>query len=271
MRIAAVFVAMSVFMGAPVAAQSVPTLTVGKERKMTQGKLLSAESGDVACYLQLEDLDGEPFSEMAEFEVCEAADALIGRDLQLGYRLGSVMAQSCQGNPDCTDSDEVALVISLTPRGGNKTPPVAASGLCAPTETVVFSCSTGAKTASVCATGKNKLQYRFGKEGAVEMALPADGSYPNADVFGTNVPFAGGGGSWLRFKRGTYGYVVYSGIGRWGPDGETAEKNGVTVENKGKAIAQLKCVGKVQSELGPEWFDSAGMDSSRSDEFEFPD
>jgi hypothetical protein len=271
MRNALIVFAVGVLLAAPLAAQPIPTLMVGKERKMTQGKLLEAQAGDVACYLQLEDLDGEPFSEMAEFEVCDSADALLGRDVRLGYRLGNVMAESCQGNPDCTESEEVALVVSLTPRGASKSPTVAAVGLCAPTEKVIFSCSTGAKTVSVCAAGSDKLQYRFGKVGAVELALPANGVSPSADVFGTTVPFAGGGGSWLRFKRGTYGYVVYSGIGRWGPDGEPAEKNGVTVENKGKPIAQLKCVGDVQSELGPDFFESAGMDPAREDEFEFPD
>ena len=91
-----------------------------------------------------------------------------------------------------------------------------------------------------------------------------------APASGENVPFAGGGGAWLRFKKPPFSYVVYSGIGKWGPKGETAEKQGIVVERSGKSIANIKCTGALKSELGPVWFEKVGV-KSNAEEFLFPD
>jgi hypothetical protein len=64
--------------------------------------------------------------------------------------------------------------------------------------------------------------------------------------------------------------VVYSGIGRWGPQGETMEKQGVVVEHRGATLAHLPCTGPLVSELGPVWLEQVGI-SSGDEEFEFPD
>ena len=57
-------------------------------------------------------------------------------------------------------------------------------------------------------------------------------------------------------------------IGRWGDDGQTVEKEGVRVEHKGKTVAELACSGPLTSELGPEWFERAGI-SANGEEFLF--
>lgn len=64
--------------------------------------------------------------------------------------------------------------------------------------------------------------------------------------------------------------MVYTGIGKWGPKGETRTKSGVTVERKGKAIAQLKCNKDATSELGPDWFEKYGV-TDKNQDFDFPD
>ena len=69
----------------------------------------------------------------------------------------------------------------------------------------------------------------------------------------------------MRFKRDTFAYVVYTAIGRgWG------EKAGVAVEKDNKLQANLVCNKPVQSELGPDFFDQAGLAEDQAG-FELPD
>ena len=262
------------------------TVTIGKQTKKTIGVVKSLESGDVACYLSLVDDRGAAFDELADFEICEQS-SLVGKRVLLKYEMANVMSDECQGDPDCTKTRMVPLVISakVLPATNAKAPPpktptspAKQASFCTATESVVFSCSTGAKMVSVCASKgasatRGYLQYRFGKPDSrdpLEMTLPEEQPIPSRSATGANVPFAGGGGSWLRFHNGVYGYVVYSGIGKWGPHGETREKQGVVVERSGRVVASLKCTGKLTSALSPEWFEATGIESN-DEEFDFPD
>ena len=253
------------------------TVQVGGETKFASGLVTGAEAGDVACYLTLEDADGEPFTEMAAFEICEQQAALVGHRVALSYAMENVLAAECQGDVDCGKSDRVALVTSVKPLDGNAAPAADAApeSFCSARESIVFACRSGAKLVSVCASAdisasSGYLQYRFGKPGAgaIELTLPKDERAPSASATGENVGFSGGGGSWLRFRNGNHSYVVYSGIGRWGEDGQTLEKEGIRVENQGKTVADLQCSGPLTSELGPEWFERTGI-TAHDEEFSF--
>lgn len=276
----ATFVASSLLAASPAA----NTVTIGSETKKTTGVVKNLEAGDVACYITLADDRGVEFTELADFELCEQT-SLRGKRVRLTYAIGNVMAAECQGDPECTKTERVPLVTAArveskpsTKTSPPKTTAPKQSSFCTPMETVVFACSTGKKLVSVCAS-KNAserqgyLQYRFGTPDSrdpIELMLPSGEPLPSDSASGENVPFAGGGGSWLRFRNGDYGYVVYTGIGRWGPKGEPQEKQGVVVERRGKAIATLPCVGKLTSELGPEWFEKTGV-SHNDEEFLFPE
>ena len=150
-------------------------------------------------------------------------------------------------------------------------PAWAQNSLCAAGETTVFACRTGPKMVSVCAS-PDALQYRFGRPGAdaLEMTLPAQSLPPAKAATGDTLMFSGGGGAWLRFAHGPVAYTVYTGIGKWGPNGEVRDKAGLAVERQGKLAANLACTGKVTSELGPEWFSRAGI-ASGGQEFDLPD
>jgi hypothetical protein len=250
------------------------TLRINGEIKQTVGVLREAVSGDVSCYLQLESDAGETFHESGVFELCEDP-SLIGQRLKLSYSVENVLDESCQGDVDCGESDQVVLVTSARVLSA-ATSPIAAS-LCAPAESIAFDCATGTKRVSVCASAdasnvSGSLQYRFGKaDGSAppELAVPDHSAVPRLASRGESTPFAGGGGSWLRFHNGAYSYVVYSGIGRWGANGETVELQGVQVERDGQAIATLPCTGPLQSALGPDWFERMGV-ISEGEEFYFP-
>lgn len=257
------------------------TVQIGGETKFASGLVTGVEAGDVACYLTLEDADGESFTEMAAFEICEQQEQLVGKRVALSYAMENVLAAECQGDVDCGKSDRVALVTSAKIIDGDSAPAAdadaAPESFCTGRETIVFACRSGAKLVSVCASAdisasSGYLQYRFGKPGAgaIELTLPKDERLPPASATGENVGFSGGGGSWLRFVNGNHSYVVYSGIGRWGQDGQTLEKEGIRVENKGKSVADLACSGAVTSELGPEWFERTGI-TAHDEEFLFAD
>jgi hypothetical protein len=152
-----------------------------------------------------------------------------------------------------------------------------ANSFCTPGETLLFNCAIGDKRISVCASSTvspsaGYVQYRFGKPGApLELALPAGEVHPVKAAYGAFDGYAGGGATWMRFRQGTYGYVVYSGIGRWGPNGTPMEKQGVAVENNGKLIAHLKCTDASRGELGPDWLEKAGYVRNDKAEFFIPE
>ena len=121
---------------------------------------------------------------------------------------------------------------------------------CAADEPVLFACATGKKAVAVCASAdlsltEIALQYRFGPPDAPELVRPEDPQPYHAGITAGTLAFSGGGGAYLRFSKGAYGYVVYTAIGKgWG------EKAGVVVEKNGESVAHLPCTGAVVSELG---------------------
>ncbi|QJR09415.1 hypothetical protein DSM104443_00459 [Usitatibacter rugosus] len=234
------------------------------EGKRGSGTLLKTENGDVACYLHLRDAGGTEFMELGDFDLCFQKPSPIGRLVRLEYGVDNVLADECQGNPDCGKSERVALVTRVQP-----------AALCTSAEAVVFACRAGAKLVSVCAS-KNAsatsgyLEYRFGKaEVPPELVLPSVRTVPSRAATGESVAFSGGGGSWLRFRKGEHAYVAYGGIGKWGPQGETREKQGVVVERGGKAISHVKC-GELIQTLGPDDYARLGI-TAKGEDFHFPD
>lgn len=270
------------------AAQEGATVKVGQEIKKTSGVVVRLENGDAACYMTLKDDRGAEFTESAAFEICSQKPPLAGRRVNLRYGLANVMAAACQGDPGCKKSDRIALIVEARvvgaadskpgARATGPSKPAAQTSFCTPLETVVFACRVGAKLVSVCAStdaapNRGYLQYRFGKPDSrdpLELSLPEAWVAPDKAATGETVMFSGGGGAWLRFGKSPFSYVVYTGIGRWGPGGATAEKQGIVVERAGKAIANLKCADAPTSELGPEWFDKTGVKNG-GEEFLFPD
>ena len=88
------------------------TVKIGNETKKTIAMLTELQSGDVACYLTLKDNKGKEFTELAAFEICEMTQ-LVGKTVRLSYRIESVIADSCQGDPECKDTRMVALVSAV--------------------------------------------------------------------------------------------------------------------------------------------------------------
>jgi hypothetical protein len=261
------------------------TVEVGGRIKKAFGTVTDLQNGDTACSMTLKDDRGEEFMESGDFALCFQKPSLIGKRVALSYEVANVLAAQCLGDVNCGKSDRIALVskarsiaAAADAKPGAKSATVAQSSFCTPLEVVVFACRAGAKLVSVCASQDASptggyVQYRFGKPDSrepMEMTLPKIPAIPAKSASGESVPFAGGGGAWLRFRKEPFAYVAYTGIGRWGPHGETREKQGLVVERGGKPIANLRCSAPVTSLLGPDWFEKAGV-KVRGEGFDFPD
>ena len=102
--------------------------------------------------------------------------------------------------------------------------------LCQTKEKVIFSCSTGKKLISVCSsenlsTTSGYVQYRYGTKENPELSIPDPQAPPSSFSTGGTLIYSGGGGAYMRFNKGTYSYVVYSGMGKgWDKQGVVIEK-----------------------------------------------
>jgi hypothetical protein len=68
-------------------------------------------AGDRACYVELVDDGGQTSTEFAAFEICE--QDLVGKRVSLTYEAGNILAEACQGDPDCGQSETVMLITKV--------------------------------------------------------------------------------------------------------------------------------------------------------------
>ena len=110
---------------------------------------------------------------------------------------------------------------------------------CLESESVVFSCGIGTKTASVC-VGRQTVDYRYGTLGAPEITIASTGADGAAHV--STLSGAGGGSqSAVRFSNAGYDYVVHAmEAGRY-TDTPGRASAGVTVLHGDATVADLKC------------------------------
>jgi len=73
----------------------------------------------------------------------------------------------------------------------------------------------------------------------------------------------------MRFRNGAISYVVYDGVGKWGPRGETAERRGVVVERGGRTIANLRCAGTPVNQMSADLFGRLGLSTQDGEDFDF--
>ncbi len=254
-------------------------LAVSAQEHKPFGIIVEMVNADTACNLTLRDDAGKTFYESADFPICQRKD-LLNKRVALTYKQERVQAASCQGDPNCKKSDIIMLVVSArlaaatTPPAAPAatTPALVAGTNCSNVELVVFSCSTTNNlTMSVCSAGgpQGYIQYRQGKQGAApDFTTPAEKVVPARAATGEHLPFAGGGGMWMRFKSGSYGFVTYSGTGRWGRNGASKSIDGIVIEKDGKRTTNVKCVGKVLGE-GPDIFERLAIKTG-GQTFDFP-
>ena len=90
---------------------------VAGETVPTRGVVTDMESGDISCYVTLREDSGATTTVSADYSVCDS-NVILDRRVQLEYAPGTVQAQSCGGDPECLDTETVALAVVATPIDG---------------------------------------------------------------------------------------------------------------------------------------------------------
>ena len=89
-------------------------LELAGESVPTRGVVTDMESGDVSCYLTVRTDDGVTATVHADYSVCDS-NAIVDRRVQIEYVEGDVLADSCEGDPECLDTETVALAVVAEP------------------------------------------------------------------------------------------------------------------------------------------------------------
>lgn len=113
--------------------------------------------------------------------------------------------------------------------------------LCRSSEMAIFSCATGGKIASLCASAdlgpsQGSLAYRFGRKGGIELKHPEARALPDQAFSTAVIGDAGFAGDIVRFSRGETRYTLYSIIVKG-----QGERDGILVSRGGRRLAELKC------------------------------
>jgi hypothetical protein len=79
--------------------------------------LVELSMGDAACYVTIRDAGGEE-TLAGTYDLCEGgendASALIGKPVTITKSKVSMMAASCEGDPECPDKEVVDAVTAIT-------------------------------------------------------------------------------------------------------------------------------------------------------------
>ena len=120
---------------------------------------------------------------------------------------------------------------------------------CSSDENIVFSCSVGKKTASVCASkdavkDKGYVQYRFGVIGKPEMTFPVKKEPANKNFsLDTDLCVGTPNASGIKFIKGEYIYGIAD------KTCSGSELGSIEVFKTGKPIASLYCIDDVISNV----------------------
>lgn len=67
--------------------------------------------GDRACYVKLENEQGQSSEALADFDICTQSQ-LVNKRVQLTRKPTPISAMSCQGNPECKERETVNLITA---------------------------------------------------------------------------------------------------------------------------------------------------------------
>lgn len=92
------------------ACKSAPPTAATLQAKVEVGTIQGLQQGDRACYVSITDAAGNVTQQFASFELC-GQSALVGQSMRLFYEPVSIAAESCQGDPSCTETETVLSIV----------------------------------------------------------------------------------------------------------------------------------------------------------------
>lgn len=93
-------------------------VTIAGQTVPRRAVVTDVEAGDRACSLTLRTDDGGSTTVFGDFSLCET-NGLMGERIQIEYAPDDILAASCQGDPECLETETVAMAVAADriPRG----------------------------------------------------------------------------------------------------------------------------------------------------------
>ncbi len=85
---------------------------IGDEMKETLGRVTDLDKGDNGCFLILRNDKNGELIELGKMEFCSQKQ-LKGKKVELEYKMETVQAASCYGDPKCKKTETVPLVVGV--------------------------------------------------------------------------------------------------------------------------------------------------------------
>ena len=92
-----------------------PTQKIGKETKLAIGKVLDLEKQDNGCLINFKNDKNQEVVELGLSEFCSKKPPIKGQTLHFVYKMQSVLADECLGNPKCKKMEERAVIVEANP------------------------------------------------------------------------------------------------------------------------------------------------------------
>jgi hypothetical protein len=86
---------------------------VGTELKRNIGRVIGVEPADNGCYFTLKDAKGNEFIEIGKMELCDVKPSYKGKQVELDYRVETIQAGSCYGDPKCRKIETVPIIVQV--------------------------------------------------------------------------------------------------------------------------------------------------------------
>jgi hypothetical protein len=92
-----------------------PIQKIGKETKLAMGKVLDVEKQDNGCLINFISDKKQDAIELGLPEFCTKKPSIKGQTLHFIYKMQSVLADECLGNPKCKKMEERAVIVEANP------------------------------------------------------------------------------------------------------------------------------------------------------------
>jgi hypothetical protein len=113
-------------------------------------------------------------------------------------------------------------------------------GLCAAGEAVIFNCDLPKSVSSLCQSDSDgTLTYRNGRDGKVNLKISDAGEKIKNIFYFSDIPYASGGESHIRFIISNYTYYIYDKVKKTDDGPEFSA--GIVILKRGEKVANLVC------------------------------
>ncbi len=100
-------------LAAPAKTYRAGVVKIGEEMKETLGRVTDLDKADNGCFLILRNDKNGELIELGKMEFCTQKPSLKGKNVELEYRLETIQASTCYGDPKCKKTETLPYVVSV--------------------------------------------------------------------------------------------------------------------------------------------------------------